>query len=199
HAAPYLPPGDYVVVRIRDTGIGMDAQTPARLFEPFFTTKEAGQGTTFSLYFHAVEPAMKPAGEEPQGEAVPIQGGTETILLVEDDPDIQAVLVDTLQEYGYSILIAGDGEVGLRLFEEHASSIGLVIADIMMPKMQGRAFQEQVRQQRAGLKVLVMSGYQEMDLKRRNLLDPDSVFLQKPFDLDVFAATIRKLLGKGAG
>lgn len=226
HAEPYLPPGAYVMVRMRDTGIGMDAQTQARLFEPFFTTKEGGQGTglglavvygivkqhhgairvqsqpdqgtTFSLYFPAVEPAMEPAVEAPKDDLSPIQGGAETILLVEDDPDIQAVLADVLQEYGYSILIAEDGEAGLHLFEEHASSIALVIADIMMPKMQGRAFQEQVRELRAGLKVLVMSGYQEMDLKRRNLLDPGSTFLQKPFDLDVFAATVRKLLGRGA-
>lgn len=226
HAEPYLPPGDYVVVRIRDTGIGMDAPTQARLFEPFFTTKEGGQGTglglavvygivkqhhgairvqsqpgqgtTFSLYFPAVEPAVEPAGEEPKQEGAPIQGGEETILLVEDDPDIQAVLVDLLQEYGYRVLLAEDGEAGRHLFEEHASSIALVIADIMMPKMQGRAFQEYVRQQQPGLKVLVMSGYQEMDLKRRNLLDPGSAFLQKPFDLEVFAATVRNLLGKGA-
>ena len=84
---------------------------------------------------------------------------------------------------------------GLHLFEQHASSIALVIADIMMPRMKGRQFQEHVRRKRADTKVLVMSGYQEMDLKRRNLLDPGSAFLQKPFDLDVFAAKVHELIG----
>jgi DNA-binding NtrC family response regulator len=104
------------------------------------------------------------------------------------------MLVEVLQEDSYSVLVAGDGEEGLRLFEQHAPSIALVIADILMPKMQGKAFQEQVRQRQADMKVLVMSGYQKMDLQRRNLLDSRSAFLQKPFDLEVFAAKVRELL-----
>ena len=222
HVQPYLLAGTYVLVRVRDSGIGMDESTQARLFEPFFTTKEGGQGTrlglavvygivkqhhgvirvqsqtgqgaTFSLYFPAFERATKQTDKQ-QSEAPLIEGGAETILLVEDDADIQAVLADLLQEYGYRILVAGDGEEGLRQFEEHGASIALVIADIMMPKMQGRAFQEQVRRHQANMKVLVMSGYHEMDLKRRNLMDPSSVFIQKPFDLDVFMNTVRTLLG----
>lgn len=221
HTQPYLLPGDFVLVRIRDSGLGMDEQVQARLFEPFFTTKEGGQGTglglavvygivkqhhgvirvqsqpgqgtTFSLYFPAVALATGTA-DEPSTRAA-VQGGAETILMVEDDQDIQAVLSDLLQDYGYTVLVADDGEAGARLFEEHASSIALVIADILMPKMQGREFQEYVRRQQPDMKVLVMSGYQEMDLKRRNLLDPRSVFLQKPFDLDVFTAKVRELLG----
>ncbi len=222
HLPPYLLPGAYVLMRIRDTGIGMDQQTQARLFEPFFTTKEPGQGTglglsvvygivkqhhgvirvqsqpgqgtTFSLYFPAIEPKIEVADKHEAHEPTLTPGGVETILLIEDDPDIQAVLVEILQEYGYTVLVASDGEAGARLFEQHASSIALVIADIMMPKMQGRDFQEYVRKQQANAKVLVMSGYQEMDLKRRNLLDPSSMFLQKPFDLDVFVSTVRQLL-----
>lgn len=223
HVEPHLPPGSYVLIRIRDTGIGMDEQVQARLFEPFFTTKEVGQGTglglavvygivkqhhgvirvqsqpgqgtTFSLYFPAIEPLTELAKDHQAREALLVQGGAETILLVEDDPDLQTVLTEVLQEYGYTVLVAGDGEAGVRVFEQHASAIALVIADIMMPKMRGRAFQEYVHQQQAAMKILVMSGYQEMDLKRRNLLDARSTFLQKPFDLDVFAAKVRELLG----
>lgn len=224
HMHPSLLRGSYVLVRVRDTGTGMDESTQARLFEPFFTTKtggqgtglglavvygivkqhqgvihvqsQPGQGTTFSLYF----PAVGQAAELPE-KSLPAPtwaggGGTETVLLVEDDADIQAVLADVLQEEGYTVLVAGDGEEGLRLFEHHATSVALVIADIMMPKMQGRAFQEQVRRQQVNMKVLVMSGYNEMDLKRRNLMDPSSAFLQKPFDLDVFMNTVRTLLGR---
>jgi signal transduction histidine kinase len=224
HKPPYLLPGTYVLIRVQDTGIGMDEQTQARLFEPFFTTKDLGQGTglglavaygivkqhhgvirvqsqpgegtTFSLYFPIAVPPPELAKEHPAYERAPVRGGSETILLVEDDPDIQAVLVDVLQEYGYTVFMASDGEAGTRLFDQHAASIALVIADIMMPKMQGRTFQEYVHNQQAGTKVLVMSGYQEVDLKRRNLLDPRSAFLQKPFDLDVFAAIVRRLLGR---
>lgn len=225
HGPPYLLPGAYALVRVRDTGIGMDEQTQARLFEPFFTTKDVGkgtglglavaygivkehrgairvqsqpgQGTTFSLYFPVVAPADARAAElsARELEPSPIQGGSETVLLVEDDSDIQAVLVDVLEEYGYTVLVAEDGEAGTRLFDEHGASIALVIADIMMPKMQGRSFQEHVLGQQTDVKMLVISGFQEVDLKRRNLLDPRSVFLQKPFDLDTFAATTRHLLG----
>ena len=226
HGAPYILPGVYALVRVRDTGVGMDEQIQARLFEPFFTTKEVGrgtglglavaygivkehrgsirvesqpgQGTTFSLYFPVVtQPEAEPAQEEsaPEPARLPDQAGSETILLVEDDPDIQAVLVDVLQEYGYTVLVATDGEAGTRLFDQRRRDVALVIADIMMPKMQGRSFQEHVLSQRPDVKVLVISGFQEVDLKRRNLLDPRSAFLQKPFDLDVFVDAARRLLG----
>lgn len=222
HVQPYLLPGSYVLLQIKDTGVGMDEQVQARLFEPFFTTKEVGkgtglglavvygivrqhqgvihvqsqpgQGTTFSLYFPEVEQKLQRAEEWVPLEAQVLEGGGETILLVEDDPDLQLMLSEVLQEDGYTVMRAGDGEEGLRIFEAHASSIALVIADIMMPKMKGRHFQEHVRRQRADIKVLVVSGYQEMDLKRRDLLDARSAFLQKPFDLDVFAAKVRELI-----
>ena len=220
HSHPHLQPGSYVLVQVKDSGIGMDEQTQARLFEPFFTTKEMGKGTglglamvygivkqhqgiiqvqsqpglgsTFSLYFPAVEPGT-------EIEPVPLKDsaiacGGETLLLVEDDLGTQEVMREVLQECGYTVMVARDGEEGLSIFEAHASSIALVIADIVMPKMKGRQFQEQVRRQRPDSKVLIISGYEEMDLKRRNLLDPSSAFLQKPFDLDVLVAKVRGLL-----
>src|SRR6266851_4243223 len=144
----------------------------------FRVQSQPGQGTTFLLYFSAVEPKTEAAEEQELLEAQAVLGGSETILLVEDDPDIQLIMSEMLREYGYTVLIANDGEEGLQMFEQHASSIALVIADVMMPRMQGRQFQEHVRRQRADTKVLVMSGYQEMDLKRRNLLNPGSAFLE---------------------
>ncbi len=132
HAGPYLLPGSYVLVRIGDTGIGMDEQVQARLFEPFFTTKgvgqgtglglavvygivkqhhgvirvqsQPGQGTTFSLYFSAVDPKMEAAEEREPLEAQAMLGGSETILLVEDDPDIQLVMSEVLREHGCAFL-----------------------------------------------------------------------------------------------
>lgn len=123
-------------------------------------------------------------------------GDGETILLVEDDPDIQLVMSTVLEDAGYTVIVARDGEEGVSLFEAHASSIALVIADIMMPKMKGRQFQEQVRRLRADIKVLVVSGYQEIDLKRWDLLDARSAFLQKPFDLDMLVVKVRELFNR---
>jgi CheY-like chemotaxis protein/two-component sensor histidine kinase len=219
---PHLLAGSYVLLQVKDTGIGMDEQVQARLFEPFFTTKEVGQGTglglavvygivkqhhgvirvqsqpgqgaTFSLYLPAVEHWPGSVEEQASREEEARTGDGETILLVEDDPGIQVVMTMTLQDAGYTVIVAGDGEEGVSLFEAHGTSIALVIADIMMPKMQGRQFQEQVRRLRADIKVLVVSGYQEMDLKRRDLLETSSAFLQKPFELDVLVAKVRELL-----
>lgn len=219
---PYLLPGSYVLLQVTDTGIGMDEQVQARLFEPFFTTKEVGQGTglglavvygivkqhhgvirvqsqpgqgaTFSLYLPAVEHRSGSVEEQAPREGETRTGDGETILLVEDDPDIQLLVTTVLQDAGYTVIVAGDGEEGVSLFEAHGPSIALVIADIMMPKMKGRQFQEQVCRLRADIKVLVVSGYQEMDLKRRDLLEARSTFLQKPFDLDVLVAKVHELL-----
>ncbi|HEY7415708.1 MAG TPA: response regulator [Ktedonobacteraceae bacterium] len=221
---PYLLPGSYVQLQVKDTGIGMDEQVQARLFEPFFTTKEVGQGTglglamvygivkqhhgeirvqsqpgqgaTFSLYLPAVEHQPRSVEKQAAREGEARTGGGETILLVEDDPDIQLVVTTVLQDVGYTVIVAGDGEEGILLFEAHTTSIALVIADIMMPKMKGRQFQDQVRKLRTDIKVLVISGYQEMDLKRRDLLEARSTFLQKPFDLDVLVAKVHELLNQ---
>ena len=225
HVRPYLPSGSYVLVQVKDTGIGMDEYVQARLFEPFFTTKEVGQGTglglavvygiikqhhgtiqvqsepgqgtTFSLYLPAVEHRAESVEEQGPYEEMVLVGAGETILLVEDDSDIQVVMTMTLQDAGYIVIVAADGEEGVALFEAHASTIALVIADIMMPKMKGRQFQEHVRRLRADIKVLVVSGYQEMDLKRRDLLEARSAFLQKPFTLDDLVAKVRELLKQG--
>lgn len=222
HSYPYLQPDSYVLVRVKDSGIGMDEQTQAHLFEPFFTTKEVGKGTglglavvygivkqhqgiiqvqsqpglgsTFSLYFPAVEPEAEMGTEQAPLDSSVIESRGETILLVEDDLSIQEVMRETLQEEGYTVMIARDGEEGLAIFEAHASSIALVIADIMMPKMKGRQFQEHVRKQCPNIKVLIVSGYEEMDLKRQDLLDSRSAFLQKPFDLDLLVTEVRRLL-----
>ncbi len=156
-----------------------------------------GQGTTFSLYFPIAEsPATEEETQpEQQSDEIPQQTmGSETILVVEDDPDIRLIISETLEEQGYTILTAGDGEEGVHMFEQHHASVALVIADIMMPKMKGREFQEHIRKQRGTTKVLVISGYQEMDLQRRNLLDPASAFLQKPFGIDELIIKVSEII-----
>jgi len=222
HGPPYLSPGSYVLLQVKDSGIGMDEQVQAHLFEPFFTTKDAGAGTglglsvvygivkqhhgiiqvqsqpghgsTFFLYFPANKQQVEAEEEEKLPAEQATEGSGETILLVEDDPGIQFVISEVLEDSGYRVLTARDGEEGLRIFEAHAPEITLVVADIMMPKMKGRQFQEHVHRQRADTRVLVVSGYSEIELKQQGLLDATSAFLQKPFNLDLFVAKIRELL-----
>lgn len=214
------PAGTYVLLTVTDTGEGMDTQVRERLFDPFFTTKdlgkgtglglsvvhgiiarhhgfivvdsEMGKGTTFNIYFPAVDhvAVVQTETEEVQG----VQGGTETILVVEDDPDVRVLMKDVLEEYGYNLIMAQDGEEGLKLFEEHTATIALVIADLMMPKMKGRELYERIRSVSTTVRFLLVSGY------RANQLDEDFVrsegveFLEKPFDLDDLAAKLHKIL-----
>jgi two-component system, cell cycle sensor histidine kinase and response regulator CckA len=214
------PPGFYAILTVTDTGVGMDEQTQGRLFEPFFTTKDVGQGTglglavvygimkqhhgfvqvqsekgkgtAFTLSFPAtkVKEELNLVSFPTKHEA---QGGSETILLVEDDPDIQLLISEFLQSCGYTLILASNGEEGMQLFEQYASSIALVIADVMMPKMTGKEFQMHIRKNYPAVRILIVSGYQKMDLQRRELLDPASAFLQKPFGLDELEAKVREI------
>lgn len=212
-------PGSYVLLTVADTGMGMDKQVRERMFEPFFTTKEVGRGTglglsvvygiiaqhngfiavdselgkgtIFNIYFPAVECINLPGKTE---EAKMAQEGTETILVVEDDPDLQCLMEIFLQSYGYSVILADNGEEGLKLFEQHAPSIALVIADLMMPKMKGRELYEHVRCLSPTVRFLFVSGYRADQLGQDFVVEKGVDFLEKPFDLDQMAATIRKLL-----
>jgi CheY-like chemotaxis protein len=214
-----VQPGLYVLLTIADTGVGMDEQVRERMFEPFFTTKEPGtgtglglsmvhgiiaqhngflavdsemgKGTTFNIYFPAVDSVAVQAETE---EVHAIQGGKETILVVEDDPDVRELMEAVLREYGYTVIMANDGEEGLTLFEQHAASIALVIADLMMPKMKGRELYEQIRRLSPTVRFLFVSGYRANQLGQDFVLEKGVEFLEKPFDLDKLAATIRKVL-----
>ncbi len=212
-------PGSYVLLTVTDTGLGMDEQVRERMFEPFFTTKEPGKGTglglsvvhgiiaqhngfivvdseigkgtTFNIYFPVVDRvAVHTEAEEVQA----IQGGTETILVVEDDLDMQVLIEHNLREYGYTVIMANDGEEGLMMFEQHATSIALVIADLMMPKMKGRELYERIRSLNPTTKFLFVSGYRANQLGEDFVLGKGVEFLEKPFDLDSLAAKIRKIL-----
>ncbi|GCE22992.1 hybrid sensor histidine kinase/response regulator [Dictyobacter kobayashii] len=163
-------------------------------------TSQPGKGTCFALYFPVAEQVSleettlnERAASEKVTPSVKTPGKV-TILVVEDDPDVQQVICEVLREEGYTILLASDGEEGLQLFQEHIATIRLVIADIMMPKMQGKEFQQQIRRRQPETKVLVMSGYQQIQLQQKDLLDPNSDFLQKPFDLDILLEKVHTLI-----
>ncbi|MGH2507236.1 MAG: response regulator [Ktedonobacteraceae bacterium] len=211
--------GEYALLSITDTGGGIDEQVQARMFEPFFTTKEPekgtglglsvvhgivtqhqgfitvdsqiGRGTTFNVYFPATDDmTVQTEGEEMQTDLA----GTETILLVEDDPDVRLLMEEVLQMYGYTVILANDGEEGLKLFQKHKTEIALVIADLMMPKMKGKELYDRIQHINPGTRFLLMSGYRASSLGPDFGQEKGVQFLQKPFDLDKLAIAISKTL-----
>ncbi|MFL5625475.1 MAG: response regulator, partial [Ktedonobacteraceae bacterium] len=218
---PGVQAGEYIRIAITDTGLGIDEKVRAHIFEPFFTTKEpgkgtglglamvhgivgqhdgyidvdskVGKGTTFNLYFPSVERAPVSIHTDLK---VPdqVEGGVETLLLVEDDPDLRFLMQEVLKEYGYTIIDACDGEEGLQLFKQHTSRIALVIADVVTPKMRGNELYTKIREVNPDARFLFVSGYQANQISHNFVLDEGLNFLPKPFDLDDLAAKVREVL-----
>ena len=213
--------GTYVEITVRDTGTGMDEQTRDRIFEPFFTTKEVGKGTglglstvhgiigqhkgfinvestigkgtSFSIYLPAVDHA--PLTPQKEQEAEPTtQTGNETILLVEDDQDLRELMQDVLEEYGYTVISASNGEEALHLLETGDTSVELIVSDMMTPKLGGKDLYKKLEQSGSTTKFLFMSGYLADHLGQDFHLDTDTHFLQKPFDLDELTRKVRMVL-----
>jgi CheY-like chemotaxis protein len=219
-ALPGLQPGQYVMLAIADTGTGMTDEVKAHIFEPFFTTKppgkgtglglatcfgivqqssghievesKLGQGTTFKLYLPQVPDAVEPARA---GNLVaPAPGGTETVLLVEDEAIVRELAVATLREVGYSVIEAGNGEEALRLARQHNGEIGLVLTDVVMPVMGGKELAETLRAAHPDTKVLFTSGYSEEVIGDQGVLRPGIAFLQKPYLAATLARRVREVL-----
>src|SRR5574341_1682227 len=215
-----VTPGEYVMVAVIDTGIGMDAETQAHVFEPFFTTKERGKGTglglamvygivkqsggfiwvtsapgqgaAFKIYLPRTEEAPEAAPDESRAE--PSAGGRETILLAEDEEAVRRVARETLVRNGYSVLQASQGAAALALAEAHGSPIHLLLTDVVMPGMSGRQLADRLSALRPGLKVLYMSGYTDDGIVRQGMLEPGLAYLQKPFRPDALARKVREVL-----
>jgi CheY-like chemotaxis protein len=217
---PGAQPGPHVLLRVGDTGVGMDAETRARVFEPFFTTKPAGRGTglglatvfgivqqsggyitvssapgkgsTFEIYLpQSGEPAHAAAVAE---HAPSSYRGSETILLVEDEPGVRQASRRFLEEHGYRVLDAGDGLEALRLCERHSGAVDLVVTDVVMPGMSGRELADQMARLHPHTPVLYVSGYVN-DAGAASLLhDPTVALLQKPFGADTLARKVREML-----
>ena len=220
--SPAMPvsPGEYVVLEVADTGLGMDPATQARIFEPFFTTKGQGKGTglglstvygivkqsgggisvastpdagtVFRVYFpRAAGYALADAAEMPHD---PSLSGTETILLVEDDTSVRNLVKRVLKSRGYDVLAAEDGGDALRVASDVDLLVDLVLTDIVMPEMSGRELVEALHTGRPALRVLYMSGYTDDEIVRRGLNDPGMSFIQKPFTAENLAMQVRKVL-----
>jgi CheY-like chemotaxis protein len=217
---PGVLPGRYVMLGVSDTGCGMDAETQSRIFEPFFTTKgpdkgtglglstvygivtqnnghisvysEVGQGTVFKVYFRRIDETL--TGRNPNAAASEPPRGTETILVVEDGAEIRKLVRRTLENAGYTVLEASHGEEALRVCEGYTGPIHLLLTDVVMPQMSGRALTEQLTPRYPAMSVLYMSGYTNDAIIHHGVLGADIAFLQKPFTPDRLAATVRAVL-----
>ncbi|MFB3826217.1 MAG: ATP-binding protein [Bryobacteraceae bacterium] len=221
YAATHLAvtPGPYVLIAVSDTGVGMDAQTRARLFEPFFTTKAQGRGTGLglSIVFGIVkqsggnvevysEPgkgtsvkvylprADQPAIREMPGGHPEAQRGSETILLVEDDEMVRGLVRQTLEREGYKLLDAAAPEQALRIARDYREPIHLMITDVIMPRLNGRELAGKMSGLRPQMRVLFMSGYTDNAVVANGVLDSEMPFIQKPFTPAALAQKVRQVL-----
>jgi two-component system, cell cycle sensor histidine kinase and response regulator CckA len=221
---PQMPPGDYAMLTVRDTGCGMDAETRKRLFEPFFTTKEQGKGTglglstvygivkqnggyiwvdsepgkgsTFRIYLPLVGEAVDVASAPAPAPKVP--GGSETLLVVEDDDEVRRLLKDELQQFGYTVLDASNGGEALLFCERYPGAIHALVTDVVMPHMDGYEVAERLRAVRPDMRTLYISGYSDQAAARQSRGGPGDAFLAKPFTPDALAGRIREVLAMSA-
>ena len=217
-----VPPGPYVMIAVSDTGIGMDPETRARIFEPFFTTKpvgkgtglglatvygivkqtggyvfansDSGQGTTFRVYLPQIEQAVD-ADSSPATPAE-LRQGSETILVVEDEPDFRNLLRDGLQARGYTILIANNGVDALGVAEQHKGPIRLLLTDVIMPEMSGPELAKCLKETRQDIDVLYMSGYTDDKVANMAELDGKLALIQKPFYMSELVQKMHDILGR---
>jgi len=213
-------PGKYVKLSISDTGHGMDREILSHIFEPFYTTKETGkgtglglamvygivknhdgyimcysepgEGTTFKIYFPIIEKEIKTM--ESKEEKVPIKGGSETILLVDDEEAIRELGEDIFTRFGYTVLMASDGESALEIYSQKKEEINLVILDIIMPGIGGRRCLEKLLKMNPRVKVIIASGYSINGPTKEVLEAGAKGFISKPYDMRGMLKTVRKIL-----
>jgi PAS domain S-box-containing protein len=216
-----VAPGEYILLRVADSGVGMDAETKARAFDPFFTTKaqgtglglamvygivkqsgghvsvssEPGHGTTLAIYFPRVEPI---AAVMATPAAPGVLDGNETILVVEDTDTVRSLVAGTIASYGYTVLQASHGAEAIEIAAEHAGSIDLLLTDVVMPELNGRELAERLVAEYPGLKVLFTSGYPADAVLRRGIATAQAAFIEKPYPIEQLALKIREVLGAPA-
>jgi PAS domain S-box-containing protein len=212
-------PGRYILLSVTDTGCGMDDEILNKVFEPFFTTKgvsegtglglstvyglvkqhqgmvdvysEVGKGTVFKIYLPRVERSASKVEEKAEGT---VPGGTETILYAEDDEQVRNLSQSILEQAGYTVLTACDGEDALRVFADYDGKIDLALLDVMMPKLGGRAVYEQIRKSHPEIHVLFSSGYSMSAIHTNFVLDKDVALIQKPYQRKDLLHRVRDVL-----
>jgi len=215
-----LAAGRYVMLRVTDTGNGMDAVTLAHIFEPFFTTKpmgkgtglglstvygivkqsgggiqvesEPGRGTAFRIYLPATEDSDLKQGD--RLTQTQVAGGSETILIAEDEPDLRDLTRIFLESYGYKVLEAGSAEQAIRTAEEFSNPIHLLLTDVIMPGMSGAQLAEAILRKDPNTKIVYMTGYTDDMVVQHKVLEPGVQLLQKPFTRTELALKVRSTL-----
>ncbi|MBI5374266.1 MAG: response regulator [Candidatus Schekmanbacteria bacterium] len=219
----YGKPGEYALITISDTGIGMDEETRKRIFEPFFTTKEVGKGTglglavvygiikehdgyinvysepgngtTFRIYLPII--ASKPRKETKTHQEEASEGGTETILVAEDDESLRNLSKAVLTELGYTVIEAVDGEDAVRKFMENKDRIHLILSDLIMPKMNGKEACDEIRKIKPDIKIIFMSGYAPDIVRQKVLLEDSAQMIFKPMSPNELLKKVRNVLDEG--
>jgi CheY-like chemotaxis protein len=220
---PGLEPGSYVMLAVRDTGVGMGEETLSRIFEPFFTTKKKGEGlgmglstvygivkqsggsmnvftelgggSAFTIYLPSVEEPVESADMEVAlAESI---YGSETVLVVEDDGAVRDIVCRILQSNGYSVLEAHNSEEAMKICEKYETPILLLVSDVILPDIDGPALAKRLATARPEMKTLFISGYADDAVVRHSVLEPGLAFLPKPFTADILARKVREVLGAG--
>jgi len=220
-----VTPGPYVMLMINDTGCGMDPDTREHLFEPFFTTKEKdkgtglglatvygivkqhggniwvysepGLGTTFKVYLPVSTDSPGPDKADSKTLSESELYGSETILVVEDNPQVRNLTRAILRRQGYKVLAAENGKEGISMMDRHEGPVHLLLTDVIMPDMNGRQLFERISQTYSDVKVLYMSGYTDNVIAHHGVIDPGVQFIQKPFSMKDLAAKVRETLDRG--
>ena len=224
---PYVNPGKYVQIRMSDTGSGIDAETRKRIFEPFFTTKEVGngtglglsmvygivkqhdghiivfsgvgQGTTFKIFLPVVESAVE---QEALAFQLPLLGGTETILVAEDEDMLRDVARDILEGLGYAVLLANNGEEAVEMYEQNREQIDLLLLDVVMPRMGGWEAYERIRELGGDVPLIFMTGYSAETVQSRfvkqnkSMEELGAMVLLKPYNVEGLGRKVREVLDK---